>query len=153
MKRLTMSMDDDLAEAFEALVHERAYANRSEAFRDLLRHTLGELRCAEHPEGPCVATLSYLYDRHQRQLATRLADMQQEHHTLTVSTTHAQLDHGLCLETMILRGATQAVQAFAHAVMAQPGVQHGQLHLVPMEPQLVPQADIFHPHPHRTPEI
>lgn len=132
MKRLTMSLDDDLAEAFEALVRERGYANRSEAFRDLLRHDLGEVRRAEQPDGLCVATLSYLYNHHQRQLAMRLTDMQHEHHELTVATTHAHLDHDHCIETMILRGRTDAVQAFAKGLITQPGVSHGQLHLVPV---------------------
>jgi CopG family nickel-responsive transcriptional regulator len=132
MKRLTMSLDDDLAEAFDALVRERGYENRSEAFRDLLRHDLGEVRRAERPDGPCIATLSYLYNHHQRQLATRLTDMQHEHHELTVSSTHAHLDHDHCIETVILRGRTDAVQAFAQAVIAQPGVSHGHLHLVPV---------------------
>jgi CopG family nickel-responsive transcriptional regulator len=132
MKRLTMSLADDLADAFDALVRERGYENRSEAFRDLLRHDLGEVRRAERPDGPCIATLSYLYNHHQRQLATRLTDMQHEHHELTVSSMHAHLDHDHCIETVILRGRTDAVQAFAQAVIAQPGVSHGQLHLVPV---------------------
>ena len=132
MKRLTMSLDDDLADAFEALVRERGYQNRSEAFRDLLRHDLGEARRAQLPDGPCVATLSYLYDHHQRQLASRLTDVQHEHHELTVAATHAHLDHDHCIETVILRGRTDRVQAFAQEVIAQSGVSHGHLHLVPV---------------------
>lgn len=132
MRRLTMSLDDDLADAFEALVVARGYQNRSEAFRDLLRHDLGEQRLAQRPDGLCVATLSYLYNHHQRQLAMRLTDMQHEHHELTVSTTHAHLDHDHCIETTILRGRTDQVQAFAQAVISQPGVSHGHLHLVPV---------------------
>ena len=58
--------------------------------------------------------------------------MQHAHHELTVSTTHAHLDHDHCIEVVILRGPTAAVQTFAQAVMAQPGVSHGSLHLVPM---------------------
>ena len=132
MKRLTMSLDDDLAEAFDALVHERGYENRSEAFRDLLRHDLVQVRRAELPEGPCVAILSYLYNHHQRQLANRLTDMQHAHHELTISSTHAHLDHDHCIETVILRGRTDKVQAFAQSVISQPGVSHGHLHLVPV---------------------
>ncbi len=132
MRRLTMSLDDNLADAFEALVRERGYENRSEAFRDLLRHDLGEVRRAERPDGPCIATLSYLYNHHQRQLAMRLTDLQHEHHELTIATTHAHLDHDHCIETVILRGRTDKVQAFAQTVIAQPGVSHGQLHLVPV---------------------
>lgn len=132
MKRLTMSLDDDLADAFEALVRDRGYQNRSEAFRDLLRHDLGHQRRTESPEGPCIATLSYLYDHHQRQLAMRLVDMQHEHHELTIASIHAHLDHVHCVETVILRGRTDEVQAFAQAVIAQAGVSHGNLHLVPV---------------------
>ncbi|RTL44222.1 MAG: nickel-responsive transcriptional regulator NikR [Burkholderiales bacterium] len=132
MKRLTMSLDDDLAEAFEALVRSRGYENRSEAFRDLLRQDLSNVRLRDRPDEPCVATLSYVYNHHQRQLASRLADFQHEHHDLTVSTMHVHLDHDTCLETVILRGKTQEVQAFADAVVAQPGVSHGELHVVPM---------------------
>ncbi len=135
MQRLTISVDDELAQAFEAVMRERGYANRSEAFRDLLRTELGRTHQAAHPDGPCIATLSYVYNHHQRQLAARLTDLQHDHHELTVSTTHAHLDHEHCVEVVILRGPARAVQSFADAVIAQPGVSHGQLHLVPMVEQ------------------
>jgi len=132
MKRLTMSLDDDLADAFERFVKEGGYGNRSEAFRDLLRNGLGEVRRRRQPEGPCVAALTYLYNHHQRKLATRLTDAQHAHHELTISSMHAHLDHDHCIETVLLRGRTDKVQAFANSVTAQPGVRHGNLHLVPV---------------------
>jgi CopG family nickel-responsive transcriptional regulator len=132
MKRLTMSLDDQLADAFDAIVRERGYENRSEAFRDLLRQDLGQARLAEAPDGPCVATLGYVYNHHQRQLAARLTDLQHDHHELTVSTMHAHLDHAHCVETLILRGRTNEVRAFAQSVIAQPGVTHGHLQVIPM---------------------
>lgn len=131
MKRVTMSLDDELADAFEALVRSHGYGNRSEAFRDLLREHLGAQRLQGEPDAPCVATLSYVYNHHERQLALRLTDLQHEHHDLTISTLHAHLDHDHCIEAVILRGQTAAVRAFAQSVIAQPGVSHGQLHLVP----------------------
>jgi CopG family nickel-responsive transcriptional regulator len=145
MKRLTMSLDDELADAFEALVRARGYENRSEAFRDLLRHDLGNALLRDRPGAPCVATLTYVYNHHQRQLAMRLTDLQHDHHELTISTTHAHLDHEHCIETTILRGRTDAVRAFAQSVIAQPGVSHGHLHLVPMA------AHRAHGHEHLSP--
>jgi metal-responsive CopG/Arc/MetJ family transcriptional regulator len=62
MKRLTMSLDDDLADAFDALVRERGYQNRSEAFRDLLRHDLGQVRRAERPD-ECDHPIRWTADR------------------------------------------------------------------------------------------
>ena len=37
MERITMSIDEDLAKEFDALIAKRGYASRSEAMRDLLR--------------------------------------------------------------------------------------------------------------------
>ena len=136
MKRLTMSLDDHLADAFEAIVKERGYENRSEAFRDLLRSDLVQAQQVQEPHAPCIATLSYVYDHHQRQLAARLTDLQHQHHELTISTTHAHLDHDHCVEVVILRGPTKKIQDFAKSVITQPGVSHGSLHLIPMASHL-----------------
>ena len=147
MRRLTVSVNDELAEAFDQLVHQRGYQNRSEAFRDLLRHDLGQVRRAERPDGPCVATLTFLYAHQHRQLTMRLQHMQQDHHHLTVASVQAHLDHEHCIETVILRGRSDRVQAFADAVLAQPGVTHGNLHLVPMASRLQ------HGHEHLEPVV
>ncbi|GAB7195856.1 hypothetical protein OS31_27710 [Dickeya oryzae] len=47
MQRLTISLDDPLAEALDALMLRKGYANRSEAFRDMLRRELGEMTVAQ----------------------------------------------------------------------------------------------------------
>ena len=132
MKRLTMSLDDELADAFDAIVSERGYENRSEAFRDLLRADIGRTQLNEKPDWPCIATLSYVYNHHQRQLAMRLSELQHEHHELTISTTHAHLSHDDCIEVVILRGQTRHIREFAKSVTTQAGVTHSSLHIVPM---------------------
>ncbi|MBV8853077.1 MAG: nickel-responsive transcriptional regulator NikR [Sinobacteraceae bacterium] len=133
MRRLTISVDDDLANTFDRLVKDQGYDNRSEAFRDLVRRALGDARVQDKSAGHCVGALSYVYNHHERQLASRLTSMQHEHHDLAVATMHAHLDHENCLETVILRGPTEAVLRFADSVKAQPGVRHGSFHPVPIE--------------------
>lgn len=98
-----------------------------------MRRELCQETVLARPDAPCVATLTYIYDHHERTLAARIIDMQHEHHDLTVSTMHAHLSHDLCVETTILRGATDEVQAFAQSILAQRGVQYGHLHLMPIE--------------------
>ena len=62
MERITISLDEPLARAFDNLIHERGYANRSEAVRDMIRREL-ENRRLEKVEAPhCVASLSYVYN-------------------------------------------------------------------------------------------
>ena len=46
---------------------------------------------------------------------------------------HAHLDHDSCMEVTILRGKTGAVQHFAEHVIAERGVRHGRVVLVPTE--------------------
>lgn len=137
MQRLTISLDDELAEAFEELMQRRGYANRSEAVRDLLRRELGEASRDMGAAKPCVAVLSYLYDHHERRLATRLMDKQHDHHGLIISTMHAHLDHETCVETVMLRGQTSRVGCFADEVLSETGVRHGHVHVVPTEPLLM----------------
>lgn len=134
MQRLTISLDDDLAAAFDALMRQRGYANRSEAVRDLLRRELGERDLSSGAATECVAVLSYVFDHHERQLSSRLTEMQHDHHDLAVATMHAHISHQDCVETVILRGATQAVKAFAEGVIAETGVRHGQVQLIPTSP-------------------
>ena len=47
MRRLTISVDDDLADAFDRMVEQKGYLNRSEAFRDLVRKQLGEAEMSD----------------------------------------------------------------------------------------------------------
>jgi CopG family nickel-responsive transcriptional regulator len=133
MRRLTISIEDDLADTFDQLMKEKGYQSRSEAFRDLLRGALVKDSVGAGSARHCVGVLSYVYNHHERQLASRLTEMQHEHHDVTVSTMHAHLDHDNCIETVILRGATREVMHFAEAVVAQTGVRHGKFNVIPVE--------------------
>jgi len=88
MQRLSISIDDELAADFESLIESRRYSNRSEAFRDLVRRELRQERLTLKPDAPCVASLSYLYDHHDRTTTLRLLDLQHNHHVLTLASTH-----------------------------------------------------------------
>ncbi len=78
MERITISLDRALAEEFDRLIRGRGYANRSEAIRDILRRELEAERLAREEAPHCVASLSYVYNHHERQLAERLTE--QQHH-------------------------------------------------------------------------
>lgn len=130
MERFTISLDDRLAEQFDAWMAERSYANRSEAVRDLLRAEIGKAQLQGAAAKHCVACLSYVFNHHERELAERLTSLQHEHHDLTISVMHAHLDHEHCLETVILRGGTHEVTRFSDAVCAERGVHHGKLNII-----------------------
>ncbi len=133
MERITVSLDAELAAEFDRLISERGYQNRSEAVRDVLRAHLEQARRQRGEASHCVASLSYVYNHHERDLAERLTALQHGQHDLTVATLHAHLDHENCLESVILRGPTAAVRSFSDALVAERGVRHGQLNLIDVE--------------------
>jgi CopG family nickel-responsive transcriptional regulator len=151
MRRLTISVDDDLADTFDQLVERKGYLNRSEAFRDLVRKALGEAEVAAGKAKWCVATVSYVYDHNERQLSNRMAQIQHDHHDVTIASQHIHLDHDNCLETVILKGRIADVRACADRIVSQTGVRHGNVHLVPVEikKDKYVQVGHSHVHPHR----
>jgi CopG family transcriptional regulator, nickel-responsive regulator len=131
VRRITITIDDDLLEAVDGLMTRRGYTSRSEAFRDILRDTM-DRRNTDDPKASCVATLSYVFDHATRDLASRLTHAHHDHHDLSVASMHVHLDHEACLEVSVLRGPCGSVRSFADALATQRGVRHSHLHLIPV---------------------
>jgi CopG family nickel-responsive transcriptional regulator len=148
MERFTISLSETLAQQFDDLIHRKGYENRSEAVRDLVRTELENFRLEKQEAPYCVAALSYVYNHHARDLAERLTTLQHEHHHIVMSTMHVHLDHENCMETLILRGATQQVSAFANQLIAEPEVRHGRLNLVPVDMNQYHEVKHSHSHDH-----
>ena len=150
MRRITISVDEELAQQFDDLIERHGYENRSEAFRDLLRARIeDERKGSPYKALYSVATVTYIYNFNERDLAARLAGLQHDHHDLFVSSTRAVLDHNDCLENVILRGKFRDVDAFAKVLIAQNGVRHGNVHLVPLK--LATPSHSAHQHHHFLP--
>ena len=151
MERFTISMDDQLSEEFDKVAHARGYDNRSEAIRDLIREYLETARLQKDNKGYCIATLSYIYNHHERDLVSQVTTAHHNHHDLTLSSMHVHMDHDNCLEVVILHGTVQDVRLFANQVIATNGVRHGKLHIVPIELSQEAHAHSSVPHTHSSP--
>lgn len=133
MDRLTISLNNRLSKQFEAAMHKRGYFNRSEAMRDLIRDLLETDHLEEFAEGRCIGTLSFIYNHHERELASSIALAQHDHQDLTLSSIQVHVDNDNCLQVVILNGTIKEVKNFANFIMATRGVRHGKLHLLPVE--------------------
>ncbi|MBI6629940.1 nickel-responsive transcriptional regulator NikR [Pontibaca salina] len=135
MQRITISLEEDLLNAVDAMCEDEGYTSRSEAMRDILRAaiqaTTAPKRKVPQDGQTCFAALSYVYDHQTRDLARKLTDNQHNHHTLTVATMHIHVDLESCLEVAILKGMQAEVEHFAQGIMTQRGVRHGQLNIIP----------------------
>lgn len=155
MQRLTISLDDAMAEAIDAFMSKNGYSNRSEAMRDLIRGALAPATPSGLETRECVAAISYVYDYDGRDLALRLDRAQHEHHDITISSMRTRLDHRHCMEVTLLRGETRRVRDLGQAILAEKGVRFGQVNLVPMRSDGSTHSHGHggHSHSHDTPAL
>ena len=121
LSRIGVAIDADLLDRFDALISSRGYANRSEAFRDLIRNELVE-ESWKSPDTEVVGSVTLVYDHHVRMLHEKLLDLQHQFHEAVLSTLHVHLDHDNCLEVLIVRGQASEVQRIAHSLISTKGV-------------------------------
>ncbi|HXZ01293.1 MAG TPA: nickel-responsive transcriptional regulator NikR [Stellaceae bacterium] len=151
MHRVTITLDDDIMAELDRMIEARGYQNRSEAVRDLVRAGIRQANEKADPAQDCVAALVYVYDHEARELAKRLTRSFHDHHDLSLAAMHVHLDHESCMEVTVLQGKTRDVQSLADQVIAERGVRHGRVFLVPVdiERQKHPHGvGSTHRHPH-----
>ena len=125
LSRTGVSLEDDLLQEFDRLISKRGYANRSEAFRDLIREALLSERVKSNK--PVVGTLTIVYDHHVPNLAQKLTEVQHHAGAMILAATHIHLDHNYCLEVIIMKGRGRDLQAVADGMLALRGVELGKL--------------------------
>ena len=123
--RFSVSIEEDLIEAFDTLCRERGWTNRSEAIRDAISKQLVEQEWEAGDEVAGVITL--LYDHHTPSLAKRLTEIQHHELGVVISTTHVHVDEVNCLEYLAVRGEAREIERLAHRLIGLKGVKHGQL--------------------------
>ncbi len=154
VQRVTLSLSPGLGGQLDELVRERHYPSRSEAVRDLVGEGMERWRAESAHGAHCVANLSYVFDRRIRALPQRIAELQHAHHDLIAASTIVRLDHFHSMESVILKGLTADVRAFADRLRAERGVRFGSINLLLVTPGDVhdhPGDHHHHDHSHLSP--
>jgi CopG family nickel-responsive transcriptional regulator len=125
--RFGVSLGRDLLGPFDALIAERGYASRSEAFRDLIRGALVEEEWRKG--GEVAGAITLVYDHHKKDLVNRLTDLQHDAHDLIISTQHIHLDPDHCLEIIAVRGRAAEVRRLADSLRSVKGVLQGTVNM------------------------
>jgi CopG family nickel-responsive transcriptional regulator len=125
LSRTGVSLDEELLKEFDRLIAKRGYANRSEAFRDLIREAL--LAEIIDSNEPVVGTLTLVYDHHVPNLSEKLTEAQHSAGAMILVATHIHLDHHYCLEVIIMKGRSKELQTLADGILALRGVELGKL--------------------------
>jgi CopG family transcriptional regulator, nickel-responsive regulator len=135
MQRVTITLDDELMADLDRIIAARGYQNRSEAIRDLARAGIQQAAPETGAKGDCVAALVYVYDHAARELSKRLVRNFHGHHDMSLATLHVHLDHDSCMEVTVLKGSAREVQYLADHIIAERGVRHGRVVMIPAEPE------------------
>ena len=124
--RFGVSMDAELLAAFDRLIEQQQYGNRSEAIRDLVRAALVQTRWERGRESAAAAVVLQ-YDPTANEPARRLGQLQRRRCRMIVSRMQVQLGPARCFEVLALKGKAADVQTFADQLIATRGVLQGQL--------------------------
>ncbi len=127
LRRFGVSIEKTLLREFDGLIEKKAYANRSDALRALIRSAILESSTRESPDTEVIGTITLVYDHSSGDLPTRLTDAQHRYHQSIVSTLHVHFDAHNCLEVLVVRGALKTVRAISDSLIGTRGVQQGRL--------------------------
>ena len=125
--RFGVSLDHHLLDDFDRIVRRRKYATRSEALRDLIRDQLVSEEWSSHTDREAVATITFVYDHHVRDLTRKLTHIQHNFQGHIMAGMHVHLDHEHCLEVLVVKGKGSEVRKVADALISVKGVKHGKL--------------------------
>jgi CopG family transcriptional regulator, nickel-responsive regulator len=125
-ERVSLAIEPELLARFDDFIENLA-GNRSEVMRDLIRARLNDEEWSSLRGKEAVATVTIVYDHHQRKLAERLLDVGHEHHDSIVTSLHVHLDHDSCLEVVVLRGNPKVLRTIADQLISMKGVKHGKV--------------------------
>jgi len=120
--RFGVSLDRDLLKTFDRVIRGRHYTNRSEAIRDLIRDNLVQKEWEDNKE--VAGAVMLLYNHNQRELVSRLMNIQHQYHHAIISTQHIHLDHTCCLEIVVLKTTAAGAHELFNALKSQRGVKH-----------------------------
>jgi CopG family nickel-responsive transcriptional regulator len=129
VERIGVSLEQDLPQSFDGLIHDKGYTNRSEAIRDLIRRILVEDKLA-HPNSQAVAAVLLVYDHHTTKLTERLLHLQHSHLLETISSMHVHLDHHHCLEIIVLKGKVSQINTVGQQMISLKGVKLGRVNIM-----------------------
>ncbi len=124
--RFSISLEMELSKKFDGWLKKNGYENRSEAIRDLIRDKLVEEEWKDDAK-EVVAVLNLVYSHDSPELPRVLTDIQHQHHSLVISSTHIHLDKHNCLEVIIMRGQAGVIKKVASELLSLRRVKHGRL--------------------------
>lgn len=126
VSRISISMPDQLLEAFDELVTERGFESRSAAIADLIAGQLDEHR-QEHGSEIMTGTLNLVYNHSVASVQKQLADLQFEHIDEVISSLNVNLTQTNTLSVILVQGPANRLKRISDRMISLRGVVTGKL--------------------------
>lgn len=120
--RFGVSISEDLLRQFDQWVSEKGFPNRSEALRQMIRKEIARSHW-EAEKGAVWGTVTLYYDHHSHDVSGSITELQHDHGSAIICTTHVHVDHDHCLEVIILNGSVQQIKDFLFDLSKMKGIE------------------------------
>lgn len=125
--RLSISLPAELFSELDAMVAERAVANRSQMIAELIRKELAEHNAREKPDSVLAGTITMIYRAESGRVRQALAQVQTHFIPETISSQHIFLEDDQSLEVMLVQGTAERLHNLCDALRKIRSVQQVKL--------------------------
>ncbi len=123
--RISISVEEELLQKFDAYSAERGYPTRSEAIKSVIRESLVQ---REWEKGKHVAgAVSVVYDHHKPGVVPKMLALQHDWSDVIHCSQHVHLDHANCMEIIVVRGSGAQIKEFLFRLRRIKGLKHSVL--------------------------
>lgn len=135
IERISLSLQADLLESFDALVDERGFDSRSQAVGELISREL-DRHASSDGKQIMTGTIVLVYEHSRGDLKKRLADIQYHHLDEVISSLHVLLEKEHTMEVVLVQGKARKLRRIANELITCKGVKSGSMTLTA---SLIPQ--------------
>lgn len=121
MPIVSMSVNQQILQKFDAILKKKGYSTRSEAFREALRNFIDEGEWVTE-EGTNEIVVTIIYDEHKIDRGA-LSLIQHKYKEIIHTLIHNHLEDINCLEVFIANGSSEELKAMLHDVRKIKGIK------------------------------
>lgn len=125
LKRFGVSLEEDILDALDDFVKYNGFANRSQAIRFLVEKNIAEKKwqCGHVVAG----TIIIMYDQSKKEIASKIAAIQQDYQDVILSSSQYYLNAAFCLHIATVTGVAHRLTELSDRLITVKGIRHGKL--------------------------
>jgi CopG family nickel-responsive transcriptional regulator len=125
LKRFGVSLEEDILDALDQFVKDNGFANRSQAIRFLVEKNIAERKwqCGNIVAG----TVIIMYNQSKREIAQKIAEIQQQYQDVILSSSQYYLNEDFCLHLVTVTGVAHRLTELSDRLITIKGIKHGKL--------------------------